>query len=91
MHKLRGMFASAPPPAQAPADSNGLVVELAAAPELTPTDASAESPVEKLEASIEDASDLPGITAMDGGEASDLTQDIVDEIVQRLDEPAGSA
>ena len=32
-----------------------------------------------------------GITAMDGGEASDLTQDIVDEIVQRLDEPAGSA
>jgi len=35
--------------------------------------------------------DRAGITAMDGGEAGDLTQDIVDEIVQHLDEPDGSA
>jgi len=32
-----------------------------------------------------------GITVMDGGEAGDLTQDIVDEIVRRLDESSGAA
>jgi 2-phosphoglycerate kinase len=35
--------------------------------------------------------DRAGITAMDGGEAGDLTQAIVDEIVQRLDESDRSA